>query len=412
MDSMGHSRRDFLQSSLAAGAMVAWSGAASPAPRGAAAEPAKKKLRILFLGGTGFLGPATVQYALDRGHEVTLFNRGKTDPKLFPDLERFAGDRDPDVGDGLSAIAAEIESGRRWDAVIDTSAQFPRIARASAELVADASEHYVYISSISAYADHSVAGIDETGAVATMEDETVEDFGPSFENYGPLKALCEQAAESAMPGRVSNIRPGLIVGPRDWSDRFSYWPVRVSQGGEVLSPGTPDDPVQYIDVRDLGAFMITCCENRAAGVFNATGPNYPTTVAEMLHGCKAVTGGSARFTWVPADFLAEHAVAPWMHMPVWVPPNGESGGMMSVDCRRAIDAGLTTRPLAQTVSATLDWFFSLPEKQQARLGPDAVSRTPENMRDESIIKRRAGIGAKREAEVLAAWHEHQAAEGA
>jgi 2'-hydroxyisoflavone reductase len=401
---MRPSRRDFIQSSIAMGAAAALPARALPAAAQLAIEPAPRPLELLILGGTSFLGPAVVDHALARGHRVTLFNRGRTNADLYPDLEKLRGDRDPAKGEGLGAIEKAIEDGRRWDAVIDPSGHFPRIVTASATLLAGATGQYVYVSSISAYAEASGAGTDESAPVGTMEDETLETFGPSFEYYGPLKALCEQAAEKAMPGRATNIRPGLIVGPRDWSDRFTYWPVRVSQGGEVLAPNRPDDPTQYIDVRDLGAFVVTCCERRTFGLFNATGPVGGSTMADLLHGCKAVTGGDARFTWVDAGFLEEHGVHGWMHMPAWVRPDQPGGGLLSVSIERARIAGLATRPLADTVSALLEWFRGLPAERQAALGPDAVEATAENQGDATIVKRRAGISAAREREVLAAWH--------
>ncbi len=378
-------RRDFLTQSLTAGVALgavasapAVRAAPSPGPR--SGEPAPKRLGILILGGTSFVGPHIVEYATIRGHTVTLFNRGKTNADLFPDLEKLHGNRDPGKDEGLKAL----EGTRRWDAVVDTSGYYPRLVRASAELLAERSGQYVFISSISVYADASRPGIDETSPVGTIPDETVETMGEGYANYGPLKALCEQAAERAYPGRATNIRPGLIVGPRDNGPRFTYWPVRVRRGGEVLSPGSPDDPVQYIDGRDLAEFVVTSIENRTTGVFNAAGPNWPTTIGEMLYGCKAVTGGSARFTWVNADFLAEQNVAPWMDMPVWVPPKSDSGGMGAVSIDKAVAAGLRSRPLAQTVADTLTWY------------------------DQTIAKnpafKTAGIAADRESAVLAAWH--------
>ncbi len=311
---MPQSRRAFLQTvSAAATALAAAPRAAAQAT--AATKPASRKLNLLILGGTGFLGPAIVESALARGHTMTIFNRGKTRPDIFPDVERLRGNRDPLKDDGLTAL-----KGRSWDAAIDTSGYYPRMVRSSARLLADAVGQYVFISSISVYADNSIVGMDETGPIVTMEDETLESMGDQSQYYGSLKALCEQAAEKAMGGRATNIRPGLIVGPRDNVPRFTYWPVRVERGGEVLSPGDPDDPVQYIDVRDLADFVVTCIENRTTGYFNATGPNSPTTIAELLYGCKAVTGGDATFTWVPAKFLKAQDIKPWSEMPVWVPP--------------------------------------------------------------------------------------------
>lgn len=374
---MSTSRRAFLQYaglSAAAGAALAAPAARQSTRRGL------PRLDLLILGGTGFLGPHTVDAALARGHTITLFNRGRTNPDLFPDLEKLRGDRDPRKGEGLAAL-----EGRRWDAVIDTSGYVPRIVSASAGLLADAVEQYVFISSISALADTTEPDLDETAAVATMpatvNDETNEDVRAHF---GPLKALCERAAENAMPGRATVIRPGLIVGPRDTTDRFTYWPLRVRRGGEVLAPGTPDDPVQYVDARDLGAFIIRTIEDRATGIYHATGPNTPTTVAELLYGCKAVTGGDATFTWVDADFLAAHEVAAWTQLTVWIPPQDEYAGFHRINIDRAIAAGLTSRPLAQIVRDTIEWWKSLPASR--RQNP------------------RAGLGPEREATVLAAWH--------
>ena len=340
---------------------------------------ADKKLNILILGGTGFLGPHIVQYADARGHAITLFNRGKTNSHLFRDHEKLVGDRDPKKGDGLDALA-----GRDWDAVIDTSSYYPRMTRASCELLKDHVGFYALVSSISVYKDTATIGMDEKYPVGTLEDETVEKI--TGETYGPLKALCEQAAEEMMPGRVANIRPGLIVGPRDYSDRFTYWPVRVERGGEVLAPGKQSDAAQWIDARDLARFCVKSVEDRLAGVFNAVGPVKPSNIAELLHGCKAVSGSDATFTWVDTEFLAEHGVGPWMQMPVWVPMDGDLKGIMTVDISRALGAGMTCRPLADTVEDTLAWWHSLPEK---RRNGDM----------------RAGITPEKEKEILKAWHQ-------
>jgi 2'-hydroxyisoflavone reductase len=337
-------------------------------------------LKILILGGTGFLGPAVVEAARPRGHTLTLFNRGKTRPNLFPDLEKLHGDRDPDKDEGLKAL-----EGRKWDAVVDTSAYVPRIARASAELLKDSVKHYTFISTCSVYADNSKPGMDETAAVGKVEDEKDEKVTET--SYGPLKALCEQAVEKAMPGRVATIRPGLIVGPGDPSDRFTYWPVRVARGGEVLAPGSPDDPVQIIDVRDLGEWIVHVIEKNVTGVFNALGPDKPLTIGGLLESCKRTSGSDAKFTWADADFLAAHEVSPWGDMPVWVPPRGEEAGFSRQSNARAVAKGLKFRPVDATCKDTLEWFRTLPEERQAKL--------------------RAGIQPEREKEVLAAWHAKQ-----
>jgi len=242
---------------------------------------------------------------------------------------------------------------------------------------------YVFISSISVYADTSKPGMDETARVATIADETTEKI--TEESFGALKALCEKAAESAMPGRVTIVRPGLIVGPGDPSDRFTYWPVRVSRGGEVLAPGTPVDPVQFIDVRDLGTFLVRVLDTRTTGVFNATGPTTPLPVGTLLETCKTVSGSDARFTWVDAAFLAKMTVVPFVDMPVWDLPEGETAGANRVSNARAVAKGLTFRPLSVTVKETLDWWRTLPKERQEKL--------------------KAGISPAREAEVLKAWHE-------
>jgi len=326
-----------------------------------------------MLGGTGFLGPQTVEAALRRGHKVTLFNRGKTRPGLFPDLEKLHGDREKD---DIKAL-----DGRKWDAVVDTSANVPRWVRKAAEVLGPNVGHYVYISSISVYADTSKPGADETAPVATIDDPTTEKI--DGRTYGALKALSEKAAETAMPGKVAVVRPGLIVGPDDPSDRFTYWPVRVARGGEVLAPGSAEDPIQLIDVRDLGEFLVRLIEDRTRGVFNATGPGSSLTMGQTLNACRQVSGSDATFTWVDPDFLEKQGVQPWSDMPAWVPNRGETAGFAKVNITRALGAGLTFRPIADTARATLEWFKTLPEARRSKL--------------------RAGISPEREAKVLAAW---------
>lgn len=382
-------RRTFLQSSLASSAALGLAAGALSAPFSKSRKqddipPAERKLKILILGGTGFLGPETVEYALARGHEITLFNRGRTNPHLFDNLEKLVGDRDPNVGEGLAAL-----KGRRWDGVVDTSGYVPRIVKASAELLGPAVRQYVFISTISVYGMMRDIGINEDSSVDTMEDETNEEVGRF---YGPLKALCEQAAEKAMPGRVTNIRPGLIVGPGDPTDRFTYWPVRIARGGEVLAPGRPSDPVQYIDVRDLAEFIIHALERDVTGVFNANGPAAPTNIAEVLYGCKAVCGGDAQFTWVDADFLAANRAAPWSHLPLWIPPTDGYEGFHRVDCSRGITAGMTFRPLAETVKALLNWHRATRPVEYEFGARDERNRM------------RPGLSAAREKELLAGWH--------
>jgi len=367
------SRREFLAASASAGGwLLAGSTGLLAGPPGAEDAPTKKSL--LILGGTRFLGPEVVAAAKKSGWTLTLFNRGKTNPGLFPDLEQLHGDRNESV---------KALEGRTWDAVVDTSGYFPRQIRMAMEALKGRVGQYVFISSISVYADTSKPGMDETAKVATIADETTEKI--TEESFGALKALCEKAAEAAMPGHVTNIRPGLIVGPHDTSDRFTYWPVRVARGGEVLAPGTPADPVQFIDVRDLGEFIVKTLDTKTTGVFNATGPATPLPVGTLLETCRTVSGGDARFTWVDAAFLAKLKVVPFVDMPVWEVPEGETAGANRVSNARAVAKGLAFRPLSVTVKETLDWWRTLPKERQEKL--------------------KAGISPAREAEVLKAWHE-------
>jgi 2'-hydroxyisoflavone reductase len=381
---MSLSRRDFLRCTAVAGAAAGLglsfgcgSRAGTPSPQagtsGYRSGLAERKLKLLILGGTAFLGPHTVAAARARGHEVTLFNRGKTNPELFPDLEKLRGDRDGD----LSALV-----GRTWDAVIDTSGYVPRHVRLSAELLAPSVAHYLFISTISVYKDYSVVGMDESAPLATLADPTTEQI--TGETYGALKALCETAAQDAMPGRTTVIRPGLIVGPEDRTDRFTYWPVRVERGGEVLSPGTPDDFIQFIDVRDLAEFIVVCLENKAFGIFNADAPAGSLTMGRLLETCRDVTESRAGLTWVDAEFLAAQNVSPWQDMPCWVPAVGAEAGFGRVNTAKAHAAGLGMRALDDTVRATLAWWHTEPEDRRKTL--------------------RAGLTPEREAAVLAAWH--------
>ena len=329
-------------------------------------------MKLLILGGTAFLGRHIVEYARERGHEVTLFNRGQRNPDLFPDVERIRGDRDG----GLGALG-----GRRWDAVIDTSGYFPRLVRDSAEALAAQVDRYIFISTISVFADYSQVGMDEDGPLGTIADPTIEEV--TGESYGPLKALCEASVEAAMPGRALIIRPGLIVGPHDQSDRFTYWPARVARGGDVLVPRSLDRTVQFVDVRDLAGWTVRMAEAGATGIYNATGPEQPPTMGELFDACREVAGASAAPVVVAEDFLLERGVGPWMEVPLWMPDRPEMVGFFAIDCRKAFAAGLTFRPLAETVRDTLAWDCSRP----------------------ADAPRRAGLAPDREAELLREWHE-------
>jgi 2'-hydroxyisoflavone reductase len=313
---------------------------------------------LLIIGGTRFLGRALVQSAKARGHRLTLFNRGISNPALFPEVEHLTGDRSADV----SAL-----NGRRWDAVIDTCGFEPAGVRLTAAQLAGAVDLYTFISTLSVYGDTSQPGIDEDDAVAQLPEGDDEHF--KMENYGPLKALCEQAAEQAMPGRVLTIRPGLIVGEYDATDRFSYWPWRIAQGGEVLAPGRPAHLTQFIDVRDLAEWTIHMVEGGNTGVYNATGPESPATMGELLETSRVVSGSSAHITWAPEAFLLENKVEPWTELPLWLPENDPAlAGMDQMSIRKALQAGLTFRPLEDTVQSTLAWVNSRPAGHKWRAG--------------------------------------------
>jgi 2'-hydroxyisoflavone reductase len=343
---------------------------------------ATKPLRILILGGTGFTGPFQVRYALARGHKVTVFNRGKTHPGELPEgVEQLIGDRNGKL-DALK--------GRKWDVVIDNPTSIPVWVRDVGKILKGNVDRYIFISTISVYADTSKPGIDETAAVAKYDGadamkETRESLIASkFALYGPLKALSEKEAQKWFPGKTLIIRPGLIVGPGDETDRFTYWPVRIDRGGEVLAPGDPSDPVQFIDARDLAEWTIRMAEQRETGIYNATGPAKKLGVGEMLNGIKAALNTNATLTWVNSDFLEKQKVEPWSDMPVWVPPRGEAGGIGSISIKKALAKGLTFRPLAETALDTLKWFKSQSPERQAKL--------------------KAGLTPEREKEVLAEWH--------
>ena len=304
-------------------------------------------MRVLVLGGTLFVGRHIVEAALDRGHEVTVFNRSRTGPGLYPEVEHLRGDRD--AGD-LDALG-----NRSWDAAFDTSARVPRWVRDSAGLLADRVGHYTFVSSGSVYADASSPGTDESSPVIVLEDETVEEI-TSAEVYGGLKALCEQAAEESLPGRVLVVRAGLIVGPYDPTGRFTYWVHRIARGGDVLVPEPRDQPVQLVHGRDLAEWMLAMAEEERPGVFNATGPAEPLTMEELLEAIREETGSGARLVWVDERLLLDHGVEAWSDLPLWLAPgaNPESANFLSADVSRALAAGLRFRPLAQTIRDTLE----------------------------------------------------------
>ncbi len=312
-------------------------------------------MKILIIGGTIFVGRHLVEVARRRGHEITLFNRGQHNADLYPDIEKLRGDRKTD----LSAL-----KDRRWDAVIDTCGYVPRVVRASAEALQDAVNLYVFISSVSVYQEFpGQTTLDETSPVGVLTDPTTEEV--TGESYGPLKALCEQTVSEVFPGRDLNIRPGLIVGPNDPTDRFTYWPVRVARGGAVLAPGRPSEKLQFIDVRDLAEWTIRLIEENRTGVFNAAGPVPPISTSELLEICRTVSGSDAVFHWADKDFLAEQNVSPWQDMPVWIPDTNDI-----VNLEKAVRFGLQTRPVAETVADTLAWARTRPADHKMRAGLD------------------------------------------
>ncbi len=352
-------------------------------------------MRLLILGGTIFLGRHLAERALAEGDTVTLFTRGKHNPEILPQAERITGDRATDL---------HLLGSRRWDAVVDTSGYLPEAVRASARLLAGGAGHYTFVSSISVYRDFRVLGIDEDYPCAEMPEGAAQ--AVTNETYGPLKALCEQAVTEAFPGPVLHVRPGLIVGPHDPSDRFTYWPERVARGGEVLAPAPPQRVTQLIDARDLAEWILRSARKGQGGVYNATSPgeaapgsaadpalasgrepDFPLTFGRLLDACREVSGAEARFAWLPESFLVAEQVGPWMELPLWVPQEPDSLGFDAVSVARAVDAGLRFRPIGETIRDTLSWAATLP--------PDRP--------------RRAGLDPARETEILQLWRERAAA---
>jgi 2'-hydroxyisoflavone reductase len=303
-------------------------------------------VRLLVLGGTKFLGRHAVDAALADGHDVTIFTRGQTNAELFPEVEHLLGDRDGK----LDALA-----GRRWDGVVDTSGYVPRVVRQSAELLRDAVGRYVFVSSISVYDDFSEP-IDESSPVAQLEDPATEEI---MEAYGALKAACEDVVEEVYGERSARVRAGLIVGPFDPTDRFTYWPRRIALGGNVLGPGNPAAPVQFVDARDLARWLVTLALNGPGGTFNATGPAEPLTFEQLLARARDAIGADANVVWVDDQHVLDAEVQPWSELPLWL-PGAEYAGMARADISRALAAGLTFRPVEETVVDTLAWDRSVP----------------------------------------------------
>jgi len=384
---MPTSRREFLvRSAAAAGAL-----GLGIVPRITLGEevpgaPAPKSLNILILGGTGFTGPEQVDYALSRGHRVTLFNRNKTRPDMFKGkVDQLIGDLNTDT----SAL-----KDKKFDVVIDNPTTAPAWVRNVAQYMKGNTGHYIFISTISVYPDNATPNADETAPTTPMPD-SLDAYTLDRQNwgryYGALKSRSEKLVQEDYPGAFTIIRPGLIVGRYDPSDRFTYWPVRVAKGGEVLAPGRPNDVTQFIDARDLAEWTIRMAEKGpkdGGGIYNATGPRTPMPMGDFLSHCKNVTHSDAQFTWVPWEFLQEQKIRAWRDMPIVVPPDGQTAGFDRRNVDRAVAKGLTYRPVDDTIKAALEWNQERAPEARAKLDSGAV----------------AGISAQREKDVLAAWH--------
>lgn len=362
---------------------------------GGADAPAPKKLKILVLGGTGFLGPQIVKYAQAQGHTVTLFNRGKTAPGLFPDVEHIEGDRYGDLANLKKAVA----DGRKWDAVVDTFTYVPKTVTDAMDVLMPAMGQFIVISTTSVYASNDEPNANEDAALATVSDEiaaAIDTHQKVMPHYGAMKARVEKAAEAKFPGKVTVIRPGLIVGPRDTSGRYSYWPIRGSEGGRMIAPGTGDDFVQIVDVRDLGEFTVRCAEAPHFGVFNAVNPAGTRTMRDVVNAAVKSGAADAKPVWISEEFLDKNGVEPWGHMPAWIPKSAKGyAGIGQMNTDRAVKAGLKTRDLADVNKAILDYY--------ATRGPEITKEKGEEVGAKWKTQIRGGLAPAKEAEVLAAW---------
>lgn len=328
-------------------------------------------MRLLILGGTKFLGRFLVEAGLERGHELTLLHRGQTNPDLFPNVEKIHANRDG----GLDVL-----NGRQWDAVIDTSGYVPRVVKQAVEKLKHAVSHYTFVSSISVYRDFTTLGLTEDAPCLELEDVFSEDIEHS---YGALKALCESEVQAEFGERALVVRPGLIVGPHDPTDRFTYWPHRFAEGGDILVPDDKLASMQFIDVRDLAAWILTMVERRVGGVFNATGPGAPLTMAQFVAACVDAGAKDANPVWVSEEFLLRHEVGEWVELPLWISKQTNWPGFMAASVQKAMATGLTFRPLAQTISDTMAWSLNLPTDRPWK----------------------AGLSRARERQLLTAWSE-------
>lgn len=328
-------------------------------------------LKILILGGTHFLGSHLIEKLQEHGHEVTLFNRGIGNPSLFPTVEKLQGNRDGDL---------EAIKGRRWDAVIDTSGYLPRVVEASSKILAEATNHYTFISSISVYENFSKFNIDENYPLAKLHDEKNEEI--TEKTYGALKACCEDVIGRNFPNRSLIIRPGLIVGPFDPTDRFTYWPVRVIEGGKILAPGKPTQNLQFIDVRDLAKWIVLMVERQATGIYNATGPASPITFEQLIEECQKFSKKDIAIQWIDEDFLIKNNLEDWTELPLWLSYKRNMPGFFNINAQKAIQAGLTFRPLSETIASILAWDSS-----------------------RKNIKRQAGLDREKEKKLLILWEQ-------
>lgn len=388
---MNKSRRRFLQASIAgSAAIMAGCARTGGEAAGPVAVEKYRPLKILILGGTGFIGPHMVREALRRGHAVSLFNRGRTNRSMFPDLELLVGDRD----NGLDALV-----GGQWDAVVDNSGYVPRHVRDSAKLLSSAVSHYIYVSSVSAYAamsgnltaadyhDVDMPNTEYDSPLATMPDETVEEV--SSETYGPLKVLCERAVtEEIGENRTTILRPTWVAGPGDNTDRFTYWPVRMSRGGEMLVPGDPADRIQIVDVRDIATFVVDSLEKKITGIYNMVNPPGTYSMGQYMTDCQAVTASDATLTWVDDAFIEATGLHASGDLPIWGPVSGDTRSDAIVNGDRSFAKGMKTRPPRETIRDIMVWWKTLPEERRNNM--------------------RAGLSAEREAEMLAAWHAQNA----
>ncbi|MFG0246811.1 MAG: NAD-dependent epimerase/dehydratase family protein [Phycisphaerales bacterium JB052] len=397
---MTSTRRAFLGQAGAIGITAAMAGSAMGAGM---LTRQRKPMKILFLGGTGFAGPPAVRRAIANGHEVTLFNRGQTGPDMFPDLEHVQGDRYTDLS-GLEKLVAD---GRKFDAVIDTFTYVPETVTNAMDILLPAMGQYVVISTTSVYASRSTPGMDETGEKAMVDDATAAGIKTHRDvgmHYGAMKMRVEEAAEQRFPGRVCVIRPGLIVGERDTTGRYSYWPIRASEGGTMIGPGSGDDFVQYIDVRDLGDFMIHCIEQRHMGAYNGISPAGARTSRDMVQSAARVAkkklGVDTKIEWVDEAFLNEQGVQAWQHMPAWVPNSAEGyEGQGQLSTAKSIAAGLKTRDIEDTAWNALSYFIERGKELEAERGSEFAAQWRERIR--------GGLPAEREQEVLKLWMERE-----